>query len=193
MERILAAVCAALQALPESGAPRIVALDGRCAAGKPRWRRACSSRPGATWCIWMTFSCAPPSGPRRVCGSPGGNVDRERFLAEVLRPLPARGGLHLPPVRLPHTGLEAAGRLDPAPLTIVEGAYSCHPDLWDLYDLHLFLTVSPDEQLRRIRARNGADGLEMFQNRWIPLEEAYFQAFSIEKRCEYRFRADQAE
>ena len=34
MECILAAVCAALQALPENGAPRIVALDGRCAAGK---------------------------------------------------------------------------------------------------------------------------------------------------------------
>ena len=39
---------------------------------KPRWRRVCSSGAGAMWCIWTTFSCARPSGPRRVCGSRAG-------------------------------------------------------------------------------------------------------------------------
>lgn len=193
MERILAAVCAALQALPESGAPRIVALDGRCAAGKTTLAARLQQWTGCNVVHMDDFFLRPAQRTEARLRQPGGNVDRERFLAEVLRPLRHGEGCTYRPYDCRTQGWKPPVCIDPAPLTIVEGAYSCHPDLWDLYDLHLFLTVSPDEQLRRIRARNGADGLEMFQNRWIPLEEAYFQAFSIEKRCEYRFSSDEIE
>ena len=47
--------------------------------------------------------------------------------------------------------------------------------------------VSPEEQLRRIAARSGPEKLAAFQARWIPLEEAYFQAFSPEKHCDFYF------
>ena len=193
MERILAAVRAALQALPETGAPRIVALDGRCAAGKTTLAARLHQRIGCNVVHMDDFFLRPAQRTEARLRQPGGNVDRERFLEEVLRPLRRGEGCTYRPYDCRTQGWKPPVRIEPAPLTIVEGAYSCHPDLWDLYDLHLFLTVSPDEQLRRIRARNGADGLEMFQNRWIPLEEAYFQAFSIEKRCEYRFSSDEIE
>ena len=42
----------------------------------------------------------------------------------------------------------------------------------------------PEEQLRRIAARNGPAGLEAFRQRWIPLEEGYFEAFALAERCE---------
>ena len=71
-------------------------------------------------------------------------------------------------------------------LIVVEGSYSCHPTLWEQYDLHVFLTVNPQEQLRRIERRNGPQGLEMFRQRWIPLEERYFSACRVEERCELR-------
>ena len=71
-------------------------------------------------------------------------------------------------------------------LIVVEGSYSCHPTLWERYDLHVFLTVNPQEQLRRIERRNGSQGLEMFRQRWIPLEERYFSACRVEERCELR-------
>lgn len=35
----------------------------------------------------------------------------------------------------------------PCPVNIVESSYSCHPALWGIYDLRIFLTVSPREQL----------------------------------------------
>ena len=70
-------------------------------------------------------------------------------------------------------------------VNVIEGSYSCHPALWEYYDLHLFMDVSADEQKRRIMERNGADGWKVFSGRWIPLEEAYFQAYQIKKRCEY--------
>ncbi len=36
-------------------------------------------------------------------------------------------------------------------------------------------------------ARNGSDKVRDFQWKWIPLEERYFQAFQIAKRCELCF------
>ena len=62
--------------------------------------------------------------------------------------------------------------------------------LWEGYDLHIFLTVQPTEQLRRIAIRNGQQGLKVFRERWIPLEERYFSAFSVQQRCELCFATD---
>lgn len=42
--------------------------------------------------------------------------------------------------------------VEPDTVAVVEGSYSCHPELWDFYDLHIFLTVSPEEQRLRIPA-----------------------------------------
>ena len=78
-------------------------------------------------------------------------------------------------------------QVPPAKVTIVEGSYSCHPTLWDFYDLHVFLTVGKEEQLQRIRRRNGEEAVSQFVSRWIPLEEKYFNAFQIQERCELVF------
>lgn len=81
-------------------------------------------------------------------------------------------------------GAGRAGDGPAARLTIVEGAYARHPALWDSYDLRVFLTVDAAEQLRRIEARSGPEKLQMFRDRWIPLEESYFTAFDLPARCD---------
>lgn len=72
----------------------------------------------------------------------------------------------------------------PAALYLIEGSYSCHPALREHYDLTVFLDISPDEQLRRLRVRNGAEGAQRFAERWIPLEERYFQELDVRGHCE---------
>ena len=39
-----------------------------------------------------------------------------------------------------------------------------------------------EEQLQRILRRNGPEKLQMFRERWIPMENKYFEAFEIEKK-----------
>lgn len=68
----------------------------------------------------------------------------------------------------------------------MEGAYACHPELWGHYNLRVFLSVEPEEQLRRIKRRNGPEKTAMFIRRWIPFEEQYFKAFDIQARCDMR-------
>ena len=121
---------------------------------------------------------------------PGENVDHERFLAEVLGP--ARQGLPVTfrPYLCRRQALGDAVHAEAAALTVVEGAYACHPALWDSYDLRVFLTVKPDEQLRRIRRRSGPEQAAVFRTRWIPLEEQYFAAFSIFQRCDILLQSE---
>ncbi|MBR1781244.1 MAG: uridine kinase, partial [Oscillospiraceae bacterium] len=66
---------------------------------------------------------------------------------------------------------------------LVEGAYACHPALWDHYDLRLFLPVEPQVQLERLR-RRCPERLGAFEEKWIPLERAYFAAYRLPERCD---------
>ena len=71
----------------------------------------------------------------------------------------------------------------------VEGAYSCHPVLGEYMHRKIFLDIDSNKQTERIRNRNGEERLQDFLNLWIPLEEAYFQAFSVEEQADYLIKA----
>ena len=70
-------------------------------------------------------------------------------------------------------------------LNIVEGAYACHPELRGYYARTACLTVPPEEQLRRIRARDGEEMLERFRTMWIPMENRYLEADRIREQADF--------
>ena len=164
----------------------IVALDGRCASGKTTLARRLRERWGWSVLHMDHFFLRPEQrGPERYA-QPGGNIDHERFLEEVL--LPLRGGERVlyRPFDCHSQALLSPVPFDPSPVVMVEGSYACHPMLWKHYDLHAFLTVDRERQMERILAREGAEYAQVFQERWIPLEEQYFSACRVESRCDYR-------
>lgn len=179
----LARVQAALRDLPKEK-PLLIALDGRCAAGKTTLASHLRREIGCSVIHMDDFFLRPHLRTEERLRQPGGNVDRERFREEVLLPWQKGTAFSYRPYDCHTQTLCEPVPVTPNPVTLVEGAYCCHPEFWDFYDLHIFLTISPKAQLQRIRDRNGADGLAVFQNRWIPLEERYFEAFSIPERCE---------
>ena len=67
----------------------------------------------------------------------------------------------------------------PSRLTVIEGSYSHHPALGADYDLKLFVTCEKEEQLRRLKEREG-DYFPMFQHIWMPLEEQYIRLCGVE-------------
>ena len=69
-------------------------------------------------------------------------------------------------------------------IRIVEGAYSLHPYFGEYADIKVFFHVENEEQQRRIAGRDGEAALLTFQKRWIPMEEAYFTAFSIRENAD---------
>jgi len=129
------------------------------------------------------FFLPPEKRTQARLSEPGGNVDYERFADEVLPGLNAGafcyGVFDCSVMRVTEQAAVPA-----APWRIVEGSYSHHPHFGDYAALRVCLTVDPTEQLRRIRLRNGDEMAEMFKNRWIPMEEHYFDAFRIRDKAD---------
>lgn len=68
-------------------APCVSPLRAGARAAKRRSAKFSPNGTAAPCSIWTTFFSALSSAPPRGLAEPGGNVDRERFLAEVLLPL----------------------------------------------------------------------------------------------------------
>lgn len=164
----------------------VFAIDGRCASGKTTAARKISQALPCTVFHADDFFLRPEQRTAERYASPGGNFDRERFLEEVLLPAVNGKAVNYRPFDCKAMKLLEAQVIHPEKIIIVEGAYCCHPELWDYYDRRIFFTVSPEEQISRIRKRNG-DTLKMFIDRWIPLEERYFKEYDIAQRCDLIF------
>jgi len=180
--------CAFLEKLAEgelAHSPRLIlALDGRCGSGKTTLAGELARRYGWGVIHMDHFFLRPAQRTPQRYAVPGENVDHERFLAEVLLPW-ERGELtSYRPFDCHTLDFGPPVPVISAPVTVVEGSYACHPDLWGHYGLRVFLTVAGEEQLRRVAVRNGPEALTAFQDRWIPLEEAYIAARDLEKRCD---------
>lgn len=113
----------------------------------------------------------------------GGNIDRERFLTEVLRPLHKGETVRFRKFDCSSMSLGEAEELQPERLVIVEGAYSMHPELEAYYDFSVFLDISPQLQRERILHRNSPKMAQRFFDEWIPLENVYFEKTDIKNRC----------
>ena len=177
---------ARLREREERGERTLAALDGRCAAGKTTLARRLGTQYGWSVIHMDHFFLRPEQRTPRRLSVPGKNVDHERFLEQVLRPLREGKSVCYRPFDCHALAFGEPIQVEPGLVTLIEGSYSCHRALWAYYDLRAFLTVAPQLQRRRIRERNGEEGLKVFLEKWIPLEEAYFAQEKLEERCDYR-------
>lgn len=190
LEQNAQSIAFAAQHLQGAPAPLLIALDGRCAAGKTTLANRLAEQYGWGVIHLDDFFLQPAQRTSQRLAEPGGNLDRERLISEVLLPLTQ----HRPGVYRVFDcrtmGFAAVPRpLPAAPVVLLEGSYACHPDMRPLCGLHVFLTVDPGEQLRRLTARNPAR-LQDFRTRWIPMEEQYFRYFHIPETCDLTLVSD---
>ena len=144
---------------------------------------------GVQTCALPIFFLRPEQRTPERLAQPGGNVDYERVQAEVLTPLRWGEGAVYRPFVCKTQRLAEPITIPPAPVVLVEGSYACHPHLWPSYDVRVFLTVSPALQRERLLMREGAEGVQVFYDKWIPLEERYCSALQVEDRCGYSLEA----
>ena len=111
----------------------------------------------------------------------------QRFEQEVLVPLKKGETVFYRPYYPPKWSFLETAEIAPCRVNIVEGTYSCHERLEAYYDLKVFLTIDPIEQIQRIEKRNGSEKAVEFQKKWIPLEELYFEKCRTRSRCDVCF------
>lgn len=167
---------------------RLIAIDGRCASGKTALSAELQNILNCNVIHMDHFFLRPEQRTPERLNTPGENVDHERFLTEVLIPLKNKENVIYHPFECKTMSPGKAIKVDAEKITIIEGSYSCHNVLYDYYDLHIFLDVTKEKQMRRIKKRDGNEKAEIFKSKWIPFEESYFSAFCISEKCEYNFR-----
>lgn len=175
--------------LIEKGTVR-VAIDGRCGSGKSTFANLLSKEFDCNLFHMDDFFLTSEKRSVERLSEAGGNVDRERFIEDVLIPLDKGEKVCYKAYDCKTQTFKKPIDMIPKKVIITEGSYACHPALFDFYDLHIFLTVSPETQMQRITNRKGKDCAENFKSKWIPMEEKYFEAFDIEKKCELVFETD---
>ena len=172
--------------LAQKGSAR-VAIDGNSGSGKSTLGALLAAAYGGNLYHMDDFFLPPERKTAERLAAPGGNVDWERFSAEVLSRLGTAFSYR--PWRCHPGAFVAPVRVTPRPVEIVEGVYSLHPRLRDAYDLRVFLSIAPEAQKARIRARSGEAMLARFLGEWIPLEDMYFSRLAVRDCCQLAFDA----
>ncbi|MCL2222851.1 MAG: hypothetical protein FWC20_10930 [Oscillospiraceae bacterium] len=170
--------------------PLLIAIDGRCGSGKTTLAETLHNACGGNLFHMDDFYLRLKQRTPERYAEPGGNVDYERFLAEVLTPVQAGNEFSFRPFDIKIWDLGESRHFTPEHINIIEGSYSLHPTLASLYDIRVFLDIGKEEQMRRIVKRNGEEWAKDFRDRWIPLEELYFAAHNVHEICDYVWQTD---
>ncbi len=161
-----------------------VAVDGNSGAGKSSLAALLQEIYDCNVFHMDHFFLTPDLKTEERLKEVGGNVDYVRFKNEVIEGLQSGKEFSYQIYDCSNGTLDQAVRVMPKRLNIIEGSYSMHPILADVYDLKIFLGIDEKEQSRRILERNGAFMHERFISLWIPLENRYFSDMNISAQCD---------
>ena len=168
----------------------VVAIDGMSAAGKSSFAKQSSmllaSQITKNIIHMDHFFLRPGQRTSERLSMPGGNIDYERFIEEVAKPLASGEPFSYRPFNCKTQDFDEPVAVEPKPLTIIEGVYSMHPEIAEacLFDISIFMQIDEDEQHRRLKERN-PQLYQRFLEEWIPMESMYFDAYDIAEKCTY--------
>lgn len=156
-----------------------IAIDGGSASGKTTLASLLSEIYECNVFHMDDFFLRSEQRTKERLNEPGGNVDRERFLKEVLLPLSEGRDIDYRPYDCHLKCIKETNHIKKARVNIIEGAYSMHPELLKFYDYRVFMDIDESSQRSRIIKRNSTELQKRFFNEWIPLEDKYFKSFDI--------------
>lgn len=168
-----------LDRLLQAGSSINLGIDGLCGAGKSTLAGLLQFIYGAPVISTDHFFLPARLRTAERLRTPGGNIDYERFLAEVADPLSKSRQFSYQIFNCRTMRQDRQVTIKPGRLNIVEGSYSLHPQLRFLYDLKIFLTVGRNEQITRLKKRNSEEQFHNFIEKWIPMENYYFDQLKI--------------
>ena len=170
-------------AVKSKGQAKVIAIDGRAAGGKTTLAQQFSMVTGASVIHMDDFFLPVDMRTQERLSTPGGNVHYERFAAEVLPKLASGEAFSYARFDCSVMAMNGEVQVPASEIRLVEGSYCCHPALGPYMDLRVFSDVTPREQVRRVHARSDEWLAQMYVEKWIPLEEQYFEAYAIRDRA----------
>lgn len=175
-------VFAAIDRLLEKG-DAVIAIEGGSASGKTTLASVIEKIYDCNVFHMDDFFLRPEQRTPQRFAETGGNIDKERFCEEIIDPLTKRKTVRYRRFDCSTQTLGEVITVAPKKLTVIEGAYSMHPNFARCYDFSVFLDIDPQLQRERILKRNTPQLAKRFFEEWIPLENAYFSQMQVKNRC----------
>lgn len=173
-----------LAAFSDQAEPKIIAIDGRAAAGKTTVANLLSQVLKADMIRMDDFFLPAELRTEERFAQSGGNIHYERFCSEVLPYLKKNESFSYRRFDCGTMDYGESRVIQSGSWRIVEGSYSCHPVFGEYMDCRVFCDISADEQMKRVVKRNGPEMAEVFSTQWIPMEEEYFKAERIKDQAD---------
>ena len=165
--------------------PLILAIDGMCGSGKTTLAQYLSEIFDTSVIHMDNFFLPFERKTTERLAEPGGNIDYERFIKIVLPALENRQPFSYTAYNCQTAAYDRKMDIPACDLIIVEGSYSLHERFGHYYDLSLFLSVSSQEQLRRLEIRcQDETKFKRFQTEWIPMENLYHEKQAVKQRAD---------
>ena len=164
----------------------IIAIDGKCTSGKTTLAAQLAEIYDCNVFHMDDFFLRPEQRTPERFREVGGNVDYERFWADVLIPLKAGQPFSYRPFDCRSFTLAKPIAVTPKKLNIIEGTYSHHPYFSNPYDLRIVLTVDENTQRQHILERPAFLHNRFFEE-WIPMENQYFETFPIAGSSDFTY------
>lgn len=178
-KRFLPAVKLVEELLKSECTPILIGIDGMCASGKTTLGHYLKNEFDCNLFHMDDFFLQEHQRTQERFNEIGGNVDYERFKMEVITPILNKQNVTYRPYRCDIGVIQTGTEICFKRLNIVEGSYCQHPYFGDVYQAKIFMKLSDNLQIERIKTRNGEIMLSKFITEWIPKENTYFAQYHI--------------
>ena len=166
----------------------VFAIDGGCGSGKTTLANLLREVYDCNVFRMDDFFLQPHQRTKERMDEAGGNVDRERFLEEVLLPLKNEDYVRYRRYDCSSQKILKEVIMESKRLNVIEGSYSMHPSLTEQYDFCVFLDIDSKLQKERIEKRNSTEFAERFFKIWIPMENKYHSALQVKESSDLIFK-----
>ena len=194
-------IIAEISRLLQRKEPLLVVLDGRSGTGKSTIAQAIADRVECAIVVGDDFyaggnddawyGCSASEKADRV-------IDWQRMRVQVLEPLLANQPAYWHPLDFePEVGWvgwkDEIIKLEPAPVILLDGAYSARPELADLIDLAILVEVDDAMRRQRLLAREGQAFMERWHRLWDAAEDHYFTHIRPRSSFDFVIKNDEHE
>lgn len=177
--------------------PWLIAIDGGSGSGKTTVAKFAAELLGAVLVPGDDFFAADITTDEWLRRSPrlraSDCIDWRKLRREALEPLLCRTAArwrcfdwaHSMNADGTYNWLDSFEERSPADLILLEGTYSCRPELSDLIDFSVLVDVPVNVRHNRLTHRATPDWLEMWHKRWDDAERYYFESVRPPHRFDF--------
>ena len=192
MNNVLDNILGRMEEAQKNNRKLLLVIDGKCGSGKTTLSERLGERYGCNVFHIDDFYLPIVMQTPEIMKEPGGNINYDRFIAEIMVPLTADNAVVYRPFLCMEQEYDSVVSLKKTGVNVIEGTYACHPVLREIYAkltdwevITLFMDIDDRNQRDRVRGRVGELRFKLFEDKWIPREREYFSAYSVREYCDY--------